>query len=128
MKLDFDFEKPNQDEQRLQWLVRRAKAIHDIETNIFYVLPEQARPNCQLANVREQTLIMYASDASWLTYIKPYKDDLIDAAQKCQVRCHDVQFRVRPRPRKPSQHDRPTVLSSETRRLIENLNQWLKNT
>lgn len=128
MKLDFDHEKPSKEEQHLQWLIRRANAIHNIETNIFYVLPEQARPHCQLANVRDQTLIILTADASWLTYIKPYKDDLIHAARKCHVRCHDVQFRVRPRPRKPTQHDAPTVLSSETLQLIENLNQWLKNT
>lgn len=128
MKLNFDSEKPSKDEERLQWLIRRSQAIRDIETNIFYVLPEQARAQCQLANVRDQSLIIHTTNASWLTHIKPYRDDLIHAAQKCQVRCHDVVFRVRPRPRKPTNHETHRVLNPETLKLIENLNQWLKNT
>ena len=65
----------------LRLLIEKSNVIHTINTTLKTLLPEDIKPHCEAINVREDTLVLRLSNASWSVRLHYELPELLEKLQ-----------------------------------------------
>lgn len=127
------------DTSGLSGLARKAQLLAQIGQIVDAILPLEIRPHVQVANVRDQTLILMADSPAWNTKVRFLSHTLLTELNRlCKSDLHRIQTQTRPATTDPltSSEDTgqskdwkpaPTVPSASTARQIGDAAQSLED-
>ena len=89
------------DNSRLSQLLNQAKFISQANEYLHAILPEQLIAHCQIANIRDQTLVIYTPNSAIATQLHLQQHRILEAMQShpefsCILRTH-IQVKAAPR-------------------------------
>lgn len=68
---------------QFQHLVQHSQAVQQLEQQLVACLPQPLRAQCHVANVTEDSVVIYAHSAVWATRLRYLQAELLAHAQQC---------------------------------------------
>jgi hypothetical protein len=103
--------------------IGRARALNKLSTDVLQHLPSGLAHHCQVANYKENILILHAESASWATQLRFQAPAILKLLQEKQIvknNCR-IEVRVRPKAHQPLVPARYAHMSSTTAEVIDYL-------
>ena len=109
----------------------KAKYLQCLNLSVKALLPGDLALHCQVANVRENVLILHLDTAEWATALHYQIADLLSQLreQQAYVALKSIQYKIRPvdGPAKKPIKEAIKPLSSATRKLLDDMAKSVKN-
>jgi hypothetical protein len=112
-------------------LSNKASYLRHLNLAVQALLPEDLAAHCQVANVRDNVLVLHLDGAEWATALHYQVSDLLSQLrqQAAYARLKSIQYKIRPvaRRRKIAAVEPAKPLSLKTRKLLEDTAKSVKN-
>lgn len=109
----------------------KANYLKHLNKALQVLLPKDLVTHCQVANVRDNVLVLHLDSAEWATQLHYQTAELLNQLrqQKCYAALRSIQYKIRPVASKNKIIATPvaTPLSSTTRDLLSETAKTLKN-
>jgi len=80
-------------------VLARAKFLTALADRVAKILPPDIKAHCQLANVRDKTVVMVCDDAAWSSRLRYYRDDILRHLQEeHQLAMTELKIKVTTKP------------------------------
>ena len=82
---------------RLEQLLGRVEILRKLDQTIKQQLPEPMHAHCQVANIKENQLVIFADSQAWATRLRYQRNELISSLKKSPefARINDIEIKVR---------------------------------
>jgi len=105
----------------LRLLIEKSNVIHTINTILKTLLPEDIAPHCEAINVREDTLVLRLSNASWSVRLHYELPELLEKLQTQFKFLKQIKLQVYPVAKTKVEEEIKTLksISTETADLLK---------